>query len=132
VTLYRTNGMQVTDAKDRRTLMVLLDQFYNEEAVLGGADLAPGAAAQGSAHSQYCCPHPGTCETHANGVVVWCAQFIVQTMNALTNVMYHTVNAFGEAFCASLHMADNGSITIHTLCLVIFTQFNTYNFKVVV
>ncbi len=65
---------QVTDAKDRRTLMVLLSRFYNEEVVLGGADLAPGAAtlhsggntSSGSEASEYVCPEPGAWVTHTH------------------------------------------------------------------
>ncbi|KAJ9518808.1 hypothetical protein QJQ45_026081, partial [Haematococcus lacustris] len=36
-------GGKVTDGKDRRTLMVLLSRFYNDQVVAGGADLAPRA-----------------------------------------------------------------------------------------
>ncbi len=49
----------MTDAKDRRTLMVLLGRFYNEEVVIGGADLAPGASSSGDGLSEYVCPEPG-------------------------------------------------------------------------
>jgi hypothetical protein len=64
LTLYQCCPLlQVTDAKDRRTLMVLLGRFYTHQVFQGGADLAPGAPPHSDGGdggpSPYVCPAPG-------------------------------------------------------------------------
>ncbi len=54
-------GGKVTDAKDRRTLMTLLQVYYNEQVALGDAQLTPSGS--------YAIPELGGCY----GVPVWAA-----------------------------------------------------------